>query len=156
MRSRISLCFAFTALCLSSGCGEASDSCSGDVQWALFDVAEFGLLCPGDSIEIREFDATTFLVDVNLQFRGVDGAGAVSGEWSLAFDSVVSAQDSAAEVPSFEQVGWWRVHASHWLAEDSASAVAALDGTEATFSATFTDAAGATVSSTLDLIAVAP
>ncbi|MCO4745531.1 MAG: hypothetical protein KC912_12135 [Proteobacteria bacterium] len=143
-------------LFLLVGCSE-SDSCTGDVQWGLFSVDTFTPYCDGDALEIRAFDETSFLVDVNVQFRGIEGAGAVAGAWSLEFDGVVSHQESRAEVPSFDtETGWWRLHVMHWLSQEDASAVAALDGSEAVMTASFTDAAGELTSSSVEMVTSAP
>lgn len=135
-------------------CG--GDPCGEEVQWAPFAMGEFAMLCDGDPVEIREFDPGEYLVDLNAQFTGIDGAGAVSGSWTLAFDGALSAEGSAAEVASYEEAGWYRLHVMFWLTQTEPAAVALLDGTEATVAATFTDAAGNAVSGELDLVAIAP
>ena len=139
-----------------SACGPG-DSCTGDVQWALFDVADFVPFCEGDFVEIRAFSEQEYLVDVNLQFRGIDGDGAVSGSWALAFDGVFSHSETRAEIPSYDtETGWWRVHVLHWLSQTEAAEVAALEASIAMLSATSTDVSGNSVASTVDLVAVAP
>ncbi|TNE85165.1 MAG: hypothetical protein EP330_27590 [Deltaproteobacteria bacterium] len=137
-------------------CGGSDDPCGNDVQWAPFSTQEFATLCEGDTLTIREFNPGEYLVDLNVQFQGIDGEAAVAGEWSLRFDGELSTTDLVSEVASFEDGGWYRVHTMLWLGQTTTDQVDALDGTTATLEARFSDPSGDSVSGTLDLITAAP
>lgn len=144
-----------SVLVLLVGCG-SSDPCGSKVQWAPFSVEEFATLCDGDELVIREFNPGEYLIDLNVQFRGVDGDAAVAGEWSLRFDGELSTQDLVYEVASYDAGGWYRVHTMLWLGQTEPADVAALDGTEALLEARFSDPTGKTVGESRSLTAVAP
>ena len=142
-------------LVLAVSCG-GSDPCGSRVQWAPFSVEEFRTLCEGDALEIRELNDGQYLVDLNVQFRGIDGSAAVAGEWSLRFDGELSTEDLVTEVASYDVDGWYRVHASLWLGQTNPVDVAELDGSEALLEARFSDPTGTTVGESLSLVTAAP